>query len=563
MKKIHSLLFAIAAAGTLSATAQQLPNSGFESWKGSCGNSESFGSYTGERQRPGDEPSDWYGSSVNQKVSIVTKEETLVFKTTGKTGNGVQLSNKYVGAKIGTINIGSVAPGYISLGTPWVHAVTTVSDCDGGTYGGADFAFRPDAISGSFKRTDSNDEVSHVIFYSWEGTFKSKVGKKNDPTNTRDDVDRAIMGRDNAYLADGSNGTLIGKVDYTFKSTNSDWQSIEIPIEYNNDNTPQKYNVIVCAGDYWTRDNMQEGTDLHADDVKLIYYSRLASLAINGTSVEGFSSNTYNYTINSEMPEESAFTFTCMGNSGSGQATLSLDIENAVATITVTNSNTGGEDADGQTSHVYTLNFNKKSGAVIGSDFYGAYSGTVTVYTADLGLTETDVIRNGFVHIIDNGKNDGTCTFKLPDFAISDDPDGYIGDIVVENMNVANSSDGGYQISGSVNPLTLSLGGSEIAAKVNVSGTIDATGIIALTIDVIWLMDPENDPEGTEFGVPIPVEFNGQKAGSSGITDIPVDNENAPVELYNLQGVRVNAENAAPGLYIRRQGTKVTKIVVR
>lgn len=560
MKKINSLLLAIAAAGTLSATAQQLPNSDFESWKGSCGNSESFGSSTGMRQRPGDEPSDWYGSSVNQKVMGITKKETLIFKTTGKTGNGVQLTNKYIGVG----SFGSVAPGYISLGTPWVHAVTTIAKCDGGTYGGADFAFRPDAISGSFKRTDSNDEVSHVIFYSWDGIFKSKVGENGNPANTRDDVDRAIMGRDNAYLADGSNGTLIGKVDYTFKSTtNSDWQSIEIPIEYNNDNTPQKYNVIVCAGDYWTRANMKEGTDLHVDDVKLIYYSRLASLAINGTSVEGFNSNTHNYTIDSEMPDESAFTFTCMGNSGSGQATLSLDSENAVATITVTNSNTGGEDADGRTSHVYTLNFNKKSGVVIGSDFYGVYRGTVTIKALEAGLGEGDINRDGNVHIIDNGKNDGTCTFKLPDFAISDEEDGYIGDIVVENMNVANSSDGGYQISGFVNPLRLTLAGLDIVAKVTVSGTIDATGIIALTIDVIWIQDPENDPEGTESGFPIPVEFNGQKAGSSGITDIPVDNENAPVELYNLQGVRVNAENAAPGLYIRRQGTKVTKIVVR
>lgn len=562
MKKIHSLLLAIAAAGILSATAQQLPNSGFENWKGECGASESFGSTTGMRQRPGVEPSDWNGSSVNQKVGLEAKK-TLVFQIDGKTGYGVQLTNKYIGIKLGITDIGSVAPGYISFGTPWVHAVTSVSKCDGGTYGGADFTFRPDAISGNFKRTDTNDEASHVIFYSWDGIFKSKVGEMGNPANTRDDVDRAILGRDNAYLAEGSTGTLIGKVDYTFKSTtNSDWQSIEIPIEYVNDKTPAKYNVIICAGDYWTRANMIENTDLHVDDVKLIYYSRLASLAINGTSVEGFSSDTYSYTIDSEMPEESAFTFTCMGNSGSGEATLSLDKENAVATITVTNSNIGGEDADGRTSHVYTLNFNKRS-VEIGDDFYGVYNGIVTVRTKDLGLSEEDVNRNGNVHIIDNGKNNGTCTFKLPDFALDDTPEGYIGDIVVENVNVANSSDGGYLISGSVNPLRLTLSGDEIVAKVTVSGTIDATGKIALNIDVIWLMDPENDPEGTEYGVPIPVEFNGQKADISGITDVPVDNENAPVELYNLNGVRVNADNIAPGLYIRRQGTEVTKIVVR
>ncbi len=46
----------------------------------------------------------------------------------------------------------------------------------------------------------------------------------------------------------------------------------------------------------------------------------------------------------------------------------------------------------------------------------------------------------------------------------------------------------------------------------------------------------------------------------TGIEDITVD-ENAPVEYFNLQGVRVaNPEN---GLYIRRQGGKATKVYVK
>ncbi len=45
----------------------------------------------------------------------------------------------------------------------------------------------------------------------------------------------------------------------------------------------------------------------------------------------------------------------------------------------------------------------------------------------------------------------------------------------------------------------------------------------------------------------------------SGIDNIATD-ENAPVEYYNLQGVRV--ENPESGLYIRRQGNKVTKVIL-
>lgn len=47
----------------------------------------------------------------------------------------------------------------------------------------------------------------------------------------------------------------------------------------------------------------------------------------------------------------------------------------------------------------------------------------------------------------------------------------------------------------------------------------------------------------------------------SGVEGIAADNENAPVEYFNLQGVRVN--NPANGLYIRRQGTNVSKVLVR
>ena len=45
----------------------------------------------------------------------------------------------------------------------------------------------------------------------------------------------------------------------------------------------------------------------------------------------------------------------------------------------------------------------------------------------------------------------------------------------------------------------------------------------------------------------------------SGVMNIELD-LNAPVEYYNLQGVRV--ENPANGLYIRRQGNNVSKVVL-
>ena len=50
---------------------------------------------------------------------------------------------------------------------------------------------------------------------------------------------------------------------------------------------------------------------------------------------------------------------------------------------------------------------------------------------------------------------------------------------------------------------------------------------------------------------------------TSGISDVTIGvNDNAPVEYFNLQGVRV-ANPAAGELVIKRQGDKVSKTVIR
>lgn len=68
---------------------------------------------------------------------------------------------------------------------------------------------------------------------------------------------------------------------------------------------------------------------------------------------------------------------------------------------------------------------------------------------------------------------------------------------------------------------------------------------------------PAVEEEGNEYNYP--VLYVQKKADS--VEGIAIDNTNAPVEYFNLQGVRVaNPEN---GLYIRRQGTEVRKVLVK
>ena len=47
----------------------------------------------------------------------------------------------------------------------------------------------------------------------------------------------------------------------------------------------------------------------------------------------------------------------------------------------------------------------------------------------------------------------------------------------------------------------------------------------------------------------------------SGISNTVVEDVNAPVEYFDLNGIRVNADNLKKGIYIKRQGNKVTKII--
>ena len=48
---------------------------------------------------------------------------------------------------------------------------------------------------------------------------------------------------------------------------------------------------------------------------------------------------------------------------------------------------------------------------------------------------------------------------------------------------------------------------------------------------------------------------------NSGIDDIEAVTPDVPVEYYNLQGLRVDYESAPAGVYIRRQGNDVSKVL--
>ena len=484
-KKIYLLGLCVAASATV-ANAQQLPNVGFDSWKGTCGSSEAFGFSEGMRQRPGDEPTGWNGSSVNQYV-IMTVEKILVSKTSGYDDNGsaVLMENVFVSPDI-LPNLGDEAPGYITFGTPWVYAVANLSACDGGTYGGMSFSNRPDAIQGYFRTTDTNDEKSHIIVYLWNGTFKSKVGEKNNPIEERDNVDRAVLGKTNAGEITGD-GQLVASCDLEFKAT-SEWEKKTVELEYEeNAGEPTMMNVIISAGNYWDRDALSVGTALEADDVDFVYYSTLTALEVNDEAV-ALEDGKYEYAMSgSALPAVEQVVATT--KSQFAKAAVTVDAENAQVRIVVTNQR--GKDVDGETSHTYVLQYEK-------AEIEGTpYAGYLNIEMAGTPLAYNQAAN---IEIAETGE--GVCTFMLPDFQFMDQS---LGDIVVENVSIIEGEDGVKTYSGSTpEDGNLVLVPGAITASVSLTGKIDASGNCDFTIDVLWI----------ESNLPISVTFTTEMVGT-------------------------------------------------
>lgn len=481
-----ALLLSISA---FTANAQQLPNVGFDSWKTTCGSSRSVNEKK-EVVRPGVEPAEWNGSNVNQTVFGVNKlEPGLVTKQEEGGNKYLQLRNMYVGA----LGIGSNAPGFINFGTPWVYATSQIKKCDGGTFGGQSFTYKPDAIKGKYKRADSdaegkpisNNESSHIIVYLWYGTYQSFIGSTDLKTKEeKENVDRAVLGKTTGPIS----GKLVASCDKAFSSTaNNDWETIVVPLNYEaNAGNPAMMNVIISAGDYWNRSKLLDGTTLLVDDVDFVYYSTLTSLKA-GSKAIALKDGVYNYTVTGKMPTKKEVVATC--KSQFADAAVAVDAANYKVTVTVTNQ--GGKDVDGATQHVYTLQYT--------APVVKQYAGILNV---EMG--GEDVIANATQEVTISYYNDNTCDFSLPNFMFAGNN---IGNIEIPNVKVSEDAAGTKTFTdGEVEAMKLADGGIVAHVVLN-GGTITSAGVINMPITVGWMSGYPDDK--TEL--PINVLFSSDK----------------------------------------------------
>ena len=487
-----ALLLSISA---FTANAQQIPvsNIDFTSWKGTCGTStwtSTMYSKGGDFTRPGDEPSEWNGSSVTSFG--------MNMKTISKDGTSVKIEN-YNFNKFG---INQTIPGYLTLGTPWVFVggtgITNANSYapygDGGSYGGLSFNYKPDAIKVKYKKTNS-EETSHIIAYLWSGEFVSKVptsyDKKGDKyTYGRElsNVDRVVLGRQTDNVT--KKGTLIASVDYSIAAETTDWKDEVIELKYQDgvDKTTkvENVNIVFAASDYWTRANLKGKTSLTIDNTSFVYYSTLTSLKA-GSKAIALKDGVYNYTVAGKMPTKEEVVATC--KSQFADAAVAVDDANHKVTVTVTNQ--GGKDVDGATQHVYTLQYT--------APVVKQYAGILNVE-----MEGEDVIANATQKVTISYYNDNTCDFSLPNFMFMGDD---IGNIEIPNVKVSEDAAGTKTFTdGEVEAMKLAEGGIVAHVVLN-GGTITSAGVINMPITVGWMPGYPDDKEET----PINVLFSSDK----------------------------------------------------
>lgn len=302
----------------------------------------------------------WASSNVTQmgmKFVMVQKEV--------HDSNGGQYAALMKNGRPGMLGIGANAPGYITTGKTWVYAdmmgVMGVDpdDSDGGSVGGLNFSFRPDSITGLFKRTHDNenehgntDEIANIYAYLWTGTATS-MAYSNGGTTTGDAM-QMLIDRDKDVLAGENGANLIAKAEYDIEGDLADWTRISVPFVYESDETPEKANVILSAADYFNRPNIGAGNTLSADNVEFVYNSKLESLSLFGEPIADFHKDVYEYTVPvKSMPSSGNIEAVSDGRGAS--ISIDTDATKGIVTIIV-EGNDIAENMDN--CHTYTLKLN-------------------------------------------------------------------------------------------------------------------------------------------------------------------------------------------------------------
>lgn len=257
-----------------------------------------------------------------------------------------------------------IVPAYMSLGTTWATAkatiMMTVENADGGAFGGMSFSQLPDAISLVYKRahgTANAEEPASVIAYTWKGTFTQAnvPGNTNLGATTKVDMidrDRNILGLETAEggeVTKTDDAALVAKAEYYIKGDAAEWTELTVPFEYSAEGVlPEKLNIIISANDYFgERAKIGGGNSLSVDDIRLVYYHALGSLAYEGHAL-AFDEAVTDYDLSTVIYDPAKLSFTKKGQGAT--IDTAFDPASNILTIRVSAANIA-EDATAFTEY--------------------------------------------------------------------------------------------------------------------------------------------------------------------------------------------------------------------
>lgn len=422
----------------------------------------------------GTEPAGWCVSNVYYMGGYEVAKEVA-----NGTGKAVSLTNIFMG--YGTL--GQNAPAYLTLGTSWsaAKALPTITEKDGGSFGGCSFAYKPDAISFQYKRTHSetSKEAASVVAYLWNGTYTSSVGVgielfSSPKKETMIDRDRDILGEVVPTVASGLEVTktdgaaCIAYINETISGDQAEWAKMTIPFNYVSDEAPEKLNIIFSAADYFgDRDAIGPGNTLTIDNVRLLYYSELATLTYDGQEVP----------VAAEMDlstveyDESKLSCTLTGRG----ATLEKAYDESTGVLTLT---VKGNDwtEENRNEHVYTVQFAVPV-PVPASEVEGTYNRQVTVEMAGSVISQT------MNDILITAAGDGSYTLQLNGFFFNGSN---LGNIVVPGVTAAYAEDGSISLTAPEQSITIDGPGAGLGELPVTLDMALADGKLTGSIGIVW-----------------------------------------------------------------------------
>lgn len=452
-------------ATTVAANAQHLDNETFDSEWVEC-----YPWVAGKKIKTqvGNQPKGWNAANI-YGMNGTGQSDKLVTETTGRenTGKAVKIQNVWAGSG----NLGSWAPGYLTLGTPWNTSVGT-SQKDGGTFGGIDFTYKPDAISFYYKWNKEVEGKASFIGYLWNGTYK----QDNVPSNVTlgiptkvpmTDRDRNILGKKTTFGDKKlkSEGTLVASYEEYIDAAATSWTKKTIEFNYKNEEEPEKLNLIFCSNDYFTTNVTKAANALIIDDVTLVYYKHLSSLKINGVTPKDFIGDISadNETTVKISATDTEYTEGCVEAIAAGKGATTYGEYNpltAVYTIVVT----AGDESTKTYEIQFKNSYDKK-----------AYTNSLLV---EFNGYNTPISTNT-IHLLSHQKEE-KYGFVLENFNFNEQD---MGMIYVKNLTKTQNSDGTITYANN-EPDYVYIKGLGETLPISVTSNVDKNDVMTATITI-------------------------------------------------------------------------------